>query len=122
LKYVADTTMGPLELELSQAGGSMLVRLTSTGDTWNSRYTLEDLPLSAFLVTFAGLPEPEAIAVSEQVFAEWARSGPQSEPSVRREVPKAIAVVGPAVGLILLVVLALLSAFAYVVLKVLGLF
>ena len=114
--------MGPLDLELSQVGGSMLVRLASTGDTWNSRYTVEDLPLSAFLVTFARLPEQEAIEISERVFKEWARSGAQSEPSIRSEVPKAIAVVGPAVGLVLLVVLALLSAFAYMVLKLLGLF
>jgi hypothetical protein len=121
LKYVSDTSMGPIDLELSQVGGSMLVRLASTGETWNSRYTVEDLPLSAFLVTFARLPEQEAIEISER-FEEWARSGAQSEPSVRSEVPKAIAVVGPAVGLVLLVVLALLSAFAYVVLKLLGLF
>jgi hypothetical protein len=36
-------------------------------------------------------------------------------------VPKAIAIVGPAVGLVLLVVFALLSAFVYVLLKLLGL-
>jgi hypothetical protein len=60
--------------------------------------------------------------LSERVFEVWARSGAQSDPSVRSEVPKAIAVVGPAVGLILLVVLALLSAFAYAVLKLLVLF
>jgi hypothetical protein len=122
LKYVSDTSVGPLDLELSQVGGSMLVRIASTGETWNSRYTVEDLPLSAFLVTFARLPQQEAIEISERVFEEWARSEAQSEPSVRSEVPKAIAVVGPAVGLVLLVVFALLSAFAYVVLKLLGLF
>jgi hypothetical protein len=36
-------------------------------------------------------------------------------------VPKAIAIVGPAVGLVLLVVLGLISAFVYVLLKLLGL-
>jgi hypothetical protein len=121
LKYVAETSLGPLELELSQVGGSMLVRLVSTGDTWNSRYTLEDLPLSAFLVTFARLTEPEAIGISEQVFAEWARSADEVEPSVRSEMPRAIAFIAPGVGLLLLMVLVLLTIFVYVALKVLGL-
>jgi hypothetical protein len=99
----------------------MLVRLTATGDTWNSRYTVEDLPLSAFLVTFARLTESEAIEISERVFDEWARSDGQSEPTVRGETPKAIAIIAPAVGLLVLVVLGLLTVFVYVVLEVLGL-
>ena len=113
--------MGPLELELSQVGGSMLVRIASTGDTWSSRYTIEDLPLSAFLVTFARLTEQEAIEISEQVFAEWAKSGDAPEPTVLSKAPKAIAVIAPGFGLVVLVVLALLALFVYVVLSVLGL-
>jgi hypothetical protein len=99
----------------------MLVRLAATGDTWNSRYTVEDLPLSAFLVTFARLTESEAIEISERVFDEWARSDGQSEPTVNSEAPKAIAIIAPGVGLLVLVVLGLLALFAYVLLRVLGL-
>jgi hypothetical protein len=121
LKYVAETSRGLHEQDVTQVRGSMLVRLAATGDTWNSRYSLEDLPLSAFLATFARLHTGEASEISEQVFAEWARSAGESEPNVRSEVPKAIAIVGPAVGLVLLVVLGLISAFVYVLLKLLRL-
>jgi hypothetical protein len=99
----------------------MLVRIASTGDTWNSRYTLEDLPLSTFLVDLARISEDEALEISEQVFEQWARSIESSEPSVRTEAPKAVAALAPTVGLVILVVVAVLAILAYVFLHAVGL-
>jgi hypothetical protein len=99
----------------------MFVRIASTGDTWNSKYTLEDIPLSTFLADFARIPEHEALEISERVFEQWARSGERSEPSVRTEAPKAVAALAPAVGLVVLVVVAVLAILAYVFLHAVGL-
>lgn len=107
MKLAAETSAGPLELEVTQLSGGMLVRLVSTGDTWNSTYT--PVPLSSFLVEFAGLPDAEAQEISDRILVDWQASGEGSAASRRSKGPKAAAAALPVVVLVVLVVLTLFA-------------
>lgn len=107
MKFAAETSAGPLELEVTQLSGGMLVRLVSTGDTWNSTYT--PVPLASFLVEFAGVQDAEAQEISARVLVDWKASGESSAASRRSEGPKAAAAGLPVVILVVLVVLTLLA-------------
>src|SRR5687767_3740809 len=98
MKFAAETSAGPLELEVTQLSGGMLVRIASTNDTWNSTYT--PVPLSAFLAEFARLPETEAAEISERVLADWEVSGESTSPRLRTQSRKVLAAGMPAAVLI----------------------
>jgi hypothetical protein len=118
MNYTAQTSAGPLELEIEQLGGSMVVRVTSTGDTWNSQYTPD--ALKQFLAAFADLPDPEAAEVAEGVLAAWAEGGQGRGPTLRSEAPKVVAAFAPAVGLVVLIVCGVGLLTVFVLLKFLG--
>lgn len=107
MRFAAETSAGPLELEVTQLGGGMLVRLTATGDSWNSTYTPG--PLSSFLAEFAGLPDAEAEEISNRVHADWDASPESAEPRPRSEVRRMAAGALPAATLVVLVVLTLVA-------------
>lgn len=103
LKYTADTSVGPLELEVTELSGEMLVRIPSTNETWNSTYT--PVSLTSFLAEFAGVPEAEAVQISKQLTAAWeSREG--SSPSLQSEAPKVLLSAMPVAALVLLMLFA----------------
>jgi hypothetical protein len=114
MQFAAETSAGPLDLDLTRVGDSVLVRIEATGDTWNSAYTPG--PLAAFLVEFAGVPDTEAAAISEQALGEWEADPGSRAPRSRRQVPKAAAAAGPALVLMALTVLTF-GVIAYVVIR-----
>lgn len=107
MKFAAETSAGPLELDVTQLSGGMLVRLVSTGDTWNSTYT--PVSLSSFLVEFAGLPDAEAQVISARVLVDWEASGEGSAARRRSKGPKAAAAALPVVILVVLFMLVLVA-------------
>jgi hypothetical protein len=94
MEFVAETSAGPLELELRQVGGATVVALGGTGDMWNSAYT--PVPLAAFLADFARLPELEAVMLSERVLGDW-QTSPESAPPKTRASARLLAAFAPAI-------------------------
>jgi hypothetical protein len=114
MKFAAQTSAGPLELELSKVGDGLLARLEPTGDSWNSTYT--PVPLSSFLAEFARLPDAEAEQIAERVLGDWQASPASKAPTMRTQAPRAVAAFGPALLLVFLTVLAF-GVIAYAVLR-----
>jgi hypothetical protein len=115
MQLVAETSAGPLDLELRQVGGATVVAL-GTGDTWNSAYT--PVPLAAFLADFARLPASEAEALSERVLRDWQASPESAPPTKRSAGPRALASLTPALVLTCVTVLAC-GVIAYIAVRAL---
>jgi hypothetical protein len=105
MEFVAETSAGPLELELRQVGGATVVALGGTGDTWNSAYT--PVPLAAFLADFARLPDLEAQMISERVLGDWDASPESLLPKKRAAGRRVAATIGPSLVLAVVFVVAL---------------
>src|SRR5688572_24340954 len=110
MELVAETSAGPLQLELRQVGGATVVALGGTDDKWNSTYT--PVPLALFLADFARLPEAEAEALSARVLGDWEDSPENAPPRKRSSVRKAAPIVAPSLILTALFVVAF-GAIAY---------
>ena len=114
MELVAETSAGPLPLELRQVGGATVVALGGTGDTWNSTYT--PVPLASFLADFAHLPEAEAEALSARVLSDWEESPESAPPKKRSSVGKAAPIIAPGLVLTLLLVV-VFGAIVYFVVR-----
>jgi hypothetical protein len=115
MEVAAETSAGPLELDVRQVGGATVVALAGSGETWNSTYT--PVPLAAFLADFARLPEAEAAQLSTRVLGEWAAS-PESAPPKRPPGPRALAAFAPA-AVITCVTLLAIGVIVYIAVRVL---
>jgi hypothetical protein len=116
MEVAAETSAGPLELEVRQVGGVTVVALAGSGETWNSTYT--PVSLASFLADFAKLPESEAEALSKRVLNEWNASPESAPPTKRSAAPRAVAAFVPALVLVCLTVFAF-GAIVYVVVRAL---
>jgi hypothetical protein len=114
MKFAAQTSAGPLELDLARVGDGLLVRMESTGDTWNETYT--PVSLASFLVEFARVSQGEAEAISEQLLGEWKASPESRAPATRGQLPKAAAAAAPALVLIILTI-AVFGVITYLVVR-----
>jgi hypothetical protein len=116
MELVAETSAGPLELELRQVGGATVVALARTGDTWNSTYT--PLSLASFLADCATLPTAEAEDVSKRVLSEWDASPESAPPRRRAQGRKMIAAFAPAFAVVVATLL-VVGIIVYVVVRAL---
>ena len=117
MELVAETSAGPLPLELRQVGGATVVALAGTGDTWNSAYT--PVPLASFLADFARLPDAEAQALSARVLSDWEESPESAPPRKRSSVGKAAPIFAPTLVLTAVLVVAFGTIVYFVVRAVL---